>query len=607
MSVLASLAEAYKRLPDAPPSGFSTEKVSALVTLRPDGSVAHVTDLRVGEGRKRQARAMLVPQPVKRTVAVAPNFLWDKTAYALGLTVGLGRRTAEEHAAFKARHAEWLEGSTDEGLIAFLRFLDRWSPEEPRPEGWSDDLLDANVVFAVESDWLRSDSATAAGLHLRPAAREAWQRIAGARAAGATTCLVTGEPGPVVRLHPSIKGVWGAQSSGGTLVAFNAEAYESYGHSQGDNAPVSEAAAFAYTTALNRFLAPGSRNRVQLGDASTVFWADSAEEGVALQAEALAFGFLSGGSPEDDAAQAKEVAAKLERIRQGAPLAEVEPRLAEGVRFHVLGLAPNAARLSVRFHWAGSFGALARNYQRFLEDLRLDPEPRGGVPPIWRLLREIAVQGKSENVPPGLAGDWMRAVLTGGRYPATLLATALLRIRSDQEVNGARAAVVKAVLRRNCGEEDLVALDEDNPSPAYQLGRLFAVLEGAQREALGQVNAPIGDRFYAAASSTPARVFAPLLRGLKHHVSDARKRGRGGWIEPRVGEIMGRLPPDLPRTLRLEDQGRFALGYYHERWRGRARAEDEDEEPVAEDAAPPPRSRKTAPADATPDLFKDDA
>ncbi len=265
---------------------------------------------------------------------------------------------------------------------------------------------------------------------------------------------------------------------------------------------------------------------------------------VAGEAEAWFADLFGGGS--DDAAQAKLVGEKLARIRRGEPLIEVEPRLAEGVRFHVLGLAPNAARLSMRFSWESSFGVLTAHYQRFMADMRIEPSAPGPSPAALARPRELAVQGKRENVPPNLAGEWMRAILTGTRYPQTLLAATLMRARADQRVGALRAAIIKAVLVRNYREEVPVALDEENPSPAYQLGRLFAVLEGAQYAALGRVNAPIGDRYYAAASSTPARVFAPLLRGLKVHAADARKRGRGGWIEPRVAEIMGRLPPTCP-------------------------------------------------------------
>ena len=275
-----------------------------------------------------------------------------------------------------------------------------------------------------------------------------------------------------------------------------------------------------------------------------------------------------------DAEQTRKIGDRLEALQQGRSLSDIAPRLAKGVRFHVLGLAPNAARLSVRLYLEDDFGAIASNYQRFLGEIGMEPAARGPVA-LWRLLAELAVQGKRENVPPGLAGDWMRAILTGGRYPQMLLASVLMRCRSDQSVTALRAGIVRAMPMRNHKKEMPVARDIEHDSDAYQLGRLFAIIEAAQYAALGRVNASIADRYYASASSTPARVFAPLLRGLRIHISDARKRGRGGWIEPRVEEIMARLAPDLPTSLRLVDQGRFAIGYYHEKSHRPAKPEDD--------------------------------
>lgn len=382
-------------------------------------------DLR-DKGKKRLPALMPVPQGKKRTVGIDPNFLWDKTAYALGITAGAGKRTAQEHAAFRAKHAEWLDGTDDPGLLAFLRFLDGWSPETFALPVWPDDLRDQNLIFSLESERLGR-----VYLHDRPAARAAWARVAGAAASDPRICLVNGEPGPVARLHPSIKGVWGAQSSGASLVSFNLDAFTSYGHDQGDNAPVSEAAAFAYTTALNRFLDRDSGHHLQIGDASTVFWADCADTDAAEEADSL-FAAMFGDAPTaaDDAHAAKQVGAKLEAIRQGRPLAEITPKLEDGVRFFVLGLAPNAARLSIRFYLADDFGRIAANYQRFLADMALEPRPRG-APPLWRYLVDLAAQGKRENAPPNLAGDWMRAILSGTPYPLTLLSTTLMRIRAD--------------------------------------------------------------------------------------------------------------------------------------------------------------------------------
>lgn len=567
MSLLTSLARAYDRLPDAPPFGFSTEKIALLISVRDDGS-ATVIDLR-GDDKKRPPRMMLVPQAVKRTVGIAPNFLWDKTAYVLGLTAGEGKRTAQEHQAFKDRHAEWLAGTEDAGLLAFLRFLDQWTPDQTLP-GMTDDLRDQNAIFAYEPDRLAS-----LWLHDRPAAREIWRKKAGADAAGAQMCLVNGEMAPVARLHPSIKGVWGAQSSGAALVSFNLDAFTSYGHEQGDNAPVSEAAAFAYTTALNRFLTKGSGHRIQIGDASTVFWAD----GSAVEAKASEglFAGLFGGeiAEEDTTAEDKkateEIGLRLEMIRQGTALAQVAPKLAEGVRFHILGLAPNAARLSVRFHYEDDFGKLIENYQNHLDNLRLDPPPRDGFPPLWRYLTELAVLGKRENVPPNLAGDWMRAILTGQPYPLTLLSTTLMRLRGDGDVNALRVGILKSVLIRNLKLEVPVALDPTCKDKGYVLGRLFAVYEEIQRAALGgNVNATIKDKFYGAASATPQKVFAVLDRGSANHFAKLRKQSPGWAVNlekllTSITEVMEPGKDPIPVALSSAEQAMFGIGYYHQR------------------------------------------
>jgi CRISPR-associated protein Csd1 len=568
MSILASLARAYDRLEGAPPFGYSSEKIGFLISLNDDGSVAHVVDLR-GDDKKRSPRLVQVPQPVKKTSGIATNFLWDKTAYALGVTAGDGKRTAREHAAFVDRHREALAESDDRGLVALRRFLDTWQPEMFQPPLWPDEMKDRNVIFTLESDRLSSIY-----MHLRPAAKAVWTRYSSdAKRAGAV-CLITGEIAPVARLHPSIKGVWGGQSSGGSIVSFNLNSFESYGHEQGDNAPVSEAATFAYTTALNIFLASGSRHRLQIGDASTVFWADASEASLAIDAEMLAMGMLSDNAINETMETAR-IADRLDRIRQGILMAEIDPRLADGVRFHVLGLAPNAARISIRFYFEDDFGKLAENYQRYVADMAISPPPRDPYPALWKYLSEVATLGKRENVPPNLAGDWMRSILTGTRYPMTLLATVLMRIRADGEVNAMRVSILRGLLIRNFGytqKEAPVAFDPENTNKGYLLGRLFAVYENIQRAALGdKVNATIKDKFYGAASAQPRKVFGLLDKGSANHLSKVGKQssiGRKVNLERDVASIMVLMSPGenpFPTSFSAEEQALFGLGYYHQR------------------------------------------
>ncbi len=572
MSLLAALTRAYDRLPDAPPYGFSSEKIGFCVVLNPDGSVADVKDLRDSD-KKRSPRVTFVPQAVKRTAGISPNFLWDKSAYVLGVTAGEGKRTLDEHAAFRARHQEWLNGQEDEGLVALSRFLQGWTPEAFCAPLWVGDMRDQNLAFAL------ADEYRGRFLHDRPAAREVWQEIGAASASETQICLVSGNSGPVSRLHPSIKGVWGAQSSGASLVSFNLDAFTSYGHDQGDNAPVSEAATFAYTTTLNRFLEKDSGHRIQIGDASTVFWADSSDANLAEEAESFFAAFVD--PKAEDAMATSTIGARLEEIRNGRHLAEVAPKLNAGVRFHVLGLAPNAARLSVRFYWESDFGQLTANYQRYLADTAIDPAPRDGWPPLWRFLGEF-VPGKSigfprkryeieKKVSPNLAGDWMRSILTGAPYPMTLLSNTLMRIRSDGEINALRAAVLKSVLIRNLNQEVPVALDPANINKGYVLGRLFAVYEEVQRAALGgNVNSTIKDKFYGSASASPQKVFAALSSGAQNHFSKLKKQspGRAVNLEKLLMSITDlMLPGDdpIPVSLASKEQALFGIGYYHQR------------------------------------------
>lgn len=576
MSILASLVRAYDRLPDAPPFGYSMEKIGIVVGLHADGTVASVTDWREGEGKKRKPRPMLVPQAVKRTAGIAPNFLWDKTSYVLGVTAGGGKRTNEEHDAFKELHEKKIADNDDPGLKALLLFLRQWSPDQFGSPLWSDEMKDQNVIFVLESD--RRDHLW---LHLRPAARALWSQASDTGEGDKQICLVTGHRSGIARLHPSIKGVWGAQSSGAAVVSFNLDAFTSYEHKQGENAPVSDAAAFAYTTMLNRFLERDSKHRIQIGDASSVFWADGSDAEVVSIAEG-AFAVMFDGVDEAarDEAETGKVGILLERLRRGEALETLDPKLTKGVRFHVLGLAPNAARLSVRFYFEDDFGVLAENYQRFVDEMRIEPMWREPYPPLWRYLCEVAVLGKRENVPPNLAGEWMRAILNGTAYPLTLLSAVLSRIRADGEVNALRASILRALLVRNfkmapnSGDkirEAPVSLDPENRNKGYLLGRLFAVYEQAQTAALGRnVNATIKDKFYGSASATPRSVFALLERGSANHLSKVGKirPGQRVNLEKAIGSIMEMMSPEddpFPASLNAAEQAMFGLGYYHQR------------------------------------------
>ena len=591
--ILQALHRYYNRMAargEATEPGWGKALIGWVIELSPDGEPVGVVRLLDPTAKKARPRQLSVPAPTGRTVAIASNTLWDKSEYVLGraadeseLTPAAAKRTAACLAAFKEHNLEWIGDSTDTGLLAVRRFLEKWEPARLDAPPFDPEMRGANIVFRLVGEQEFIHERPAARIKLRPSARSIAPDYA-------DMCLITGEATEPARLHPKITGVTGAQMAGASLVSFNLDAFTSYGRAQGANAPVSEEAAKRYGAALNGLLAYRGRNRLPrgIGDATVVFWADASgatDEPAAEAAEELFRATFGARDDEDDdidriaddQAEAARVREALTAIAEGRPQA-VHPVLTRGVQFHVLGLSPNAARLSVRFWLSNSLEHLARALLAHLRDLEIQPPPRlwdskKGPPEIWRLLvKTTAVQEKFENVPPQLAGDLTRAVLTGARYPRTWLATAIMRLRAgDPPATGWHAAAIKACINRNPEEEDLpVALDPDNPNESYQLGRLFALLETAQRIALGtNVNSTIVDRYYASASSTPARVFPSLLRGARVHISDVRKQPNkqklGRWLETRLDGITDRLGAEFPMTLRLEDQGRFALGYYHER------------------------------------------
>jgi CRISPR-associated protein Csd1 len=583
--ILAALNDYYRRLLDDPDSGvaepgYSREKIGYAIVLSEQGSVVDVEDQHDQDGKKPVPRLISVPQPEKRTAGIKSNFLWDKTSYTLGVSAN-SKRSTQEHEAFKALHQQVLTGIDDVGLKALLAFLDAWTPqqfqENPHFIRQGEAMLDANVVFRLDGE--------RQFLHERPAARAAWRALQGQGANVANgTCLVTGKQAPLARLHPAIKGVNGAQSAGASIVSFNLDAFTSYGKAQGENAPVSEDAAFAYTTALNHLLRrdANNRQRLQMGDTTVVFWAQAADRTCAEDAEDFLAALLKGEN-ETDGQATEALREALERMRQMRPLRELSShlRLDDDTRIFVLGLAPNASRLSIRFWETDRLAAFARRLADHYADLALEPPAWRRAPtPQFLALQTAPVYGgkaKADDVQPLLAGELARAVLTGMRYPRSVLATIIMRFRADGQISPLRVALCKAVLARDVRlarkegqptdkREPPMSLDLANTDPGYLLGRLFATLENVQYHAIRNVNATIRDRYYGAASATPASIFPVLLRNAQNHLSKLRKEKTGLAInlEKDIGQIIDALPPSFPRSLRIEEQGHFAIGYYHQ-------------------------------------------
>ncbi|GHV62034.1 type I-C CRISPR-associated protein Cas8c/Csd1 [Spirochaetia bacterium] len=541
------------------PDGWEVKEISFVVVLNEKGSLLQIEDTREGEGIKKRGRAFLVPQGVKKTSGVAANLLWDVAGYVFGIldVEGLKEedkkrklsRLPDQKKAFIERIQNELPNTPrKKALLAFLSAVER-AELEKIPQ-WEDIYrTNPNISFRFDGEY-----------ELYCETEEIKNALAGKDSSKKydSICLITGEKDQISTLHTSIKGVWGAQSSGANIVSFNKDAFRSFGKEQGKNAPVGEAAMFAYTTALNTLLSRDSRQRIQIGDASTVFWSANKTQ----FEEDFAYIFSEPAKDDPDAGT-ERVKNLIDSLWTGTYIEDAGKE-----KFYILGLAPNAARISIRFWRQGTVGEFADHIRQHFEDLKIvKPKNEPEYYSLWRLLVNTAVQDKSENIPPNIAGDFMCSIIDGTPYPATLLQAVLRRIRSDTEnrVKPVRAALIKAYLNRYYKKEEIkVALDTEQSSIGYQLGRLFAVLEKIQEEANPGLNATIRERYYGAACGAPVTVFPTLLRLKNHHIAKLENKGRGVNLEKIISEIMGHYN-DFPSHLNLHEQGKFAIGYYHQR------------------------------------------
>lgn len=583
---------------DIAPPGYSAVGVSFALNLSAQGELLDVFPLfeKVQQGKKEveRPRRMIVPEQVKRSSGISANFLCDNNAYVLGISEKdtadpeYGRKRFE---AFRQLNNELLSKADEDAARAVIAFLDRHDPptarEHPAVARNMEPLLKGgNLVFMFRGGYVHDD----------PAIRQVWEAYKAGKDAVAGQCLVTGEIAPIARLHPSLKGIRNANPTGASLVGFNARAYESYYREQGQNSPVSEKAAFGYTTALNFLLSSVNTNKkFIIGDTTVVYWAESERKEFAnVFASIFDPEYVEEESSVEQQSRKKveeglkNVAEKVRRVQVldlSRLLADLHD---ENPRFYVLGLAPNAARVSVRFFITDPFEKIVERIMGHYRDLEIVKEFENQ--PTYITIRHIldetvSKKARDAEASPLMAGALFRAILTNGPYPAALYYAIINRIRADmddsgkriQKVNYVRTAVIKAFLLRkyrhqpiNPFQEVLVmSLNEQSTIPAYVLGRLFAVLERAQQDAIGDVNASIKDRYFTSACATPASTFPILLRLSQHHISKVRQEGKRTFnYDRRIQDILNLLDVEknpIPARLTLDEQGVFILGYYHQR------------------------------------------
>lgn len=609
--ILQALVRCYEALAERgelEKEGWSPVKVSWGLELDADGQVKSLLLMGGTDAKGKQIpRVMKLPDPVKRSSGVAANFLCDNSAYVLGVDAkGKPERTRECFAACARKHQDVLKDVRHPTAKAILNFFERWKPENaachPAIQPNLETLLKGgNIVFVTHD--AEGELQLAQDV---PEIRRAWdEAYAKSDDAVMGRCLVTGEEGPIAILHPSIKGVMGAQSSGASLVSFNAPAFESYGkesardnQGQGRNAPVGKYAAFAYGAALN-YMVGHADFHGRLGDTTLVYWAEGAEPAYGSAFMAM---MGMGGEDKNEITQ-KELSGVLTALCQGHTVKWANVPLKPENRFYILGLAPNASRLSVRFFLQDSFDAFVKHYQKHQERLNIvrPAFDERETLSMWALLRETAI--KNPNKPPEfqrqLVEEMLNAILTGSPYPSTLFTQVEIRIRAEKEINRGKAAIIKAYLWRNVAkrqkdqkhiyEEVLgVALNESKTTDLpYRLGRLFAVLEALQLEAFrdnnnrdSKPNTTIKDQFFSSACATPVVAFPIIVDRAQKYLRKLKAKNKEGlarYYSDMMDDIIGNFEEKrYPAHLSLEDQGVFQIGYYHQRQRMYAKKEEKD-------------------------------
>jgi len=566
---------------DIPLRGYSKASVSYVANISLGGELVNIIPIKIldNKGKKYIPRSLTVPEQGKKTVGIKSNFLCENTGYMFGIdSKGKPERSIQCFDAFKALHLEILESVDDDEARAIVNFINCWNPEKaadhPALSDYLEDMIKgSNVIFQYNQNNLTY-------CHQNTKIKLAWESYKeNNQCSTIRQCLVTGEKtGPAI-LHPSIKGIKGGQSMGCSLVSFNAPAYESYGNreSQGLNAPVSEYATFAYTTALSHML-KDPENKFYLGDTTVVYWAEERDSSTQdLMALLL--------NP-NNAVESMEDTKKITRdVRAIKTIGEIFKKISEGkrikiesdifdpsTRIYVLGLSPNAARVSVRFFIQDNLDGFIQKIGQHYKDIHIEKQfdNEVDVVPLWRILNEtVSNKSREKSASPLLAGSTMRSILMGLNYPLSLYQSILIRIRADHSINYFKASIIKGYLirkdRRKYEEVITMALNEQNTNKAYVLGRLFAVLEKAQEDANPGIKSTIKDRYFTSACTTPSIVFPVILKLSNHHIS---KSEYGYASENRIKAIMELLNVEdqpFPQNQSLDDQGVFILGYYQQK------------------------------------------
>lgn len=586
--LITALCEYYDDLAKdgkAVPEQYSRQQVHYLIALDPDGSIDSIIDWRLtntvvqknGKVKENKIpRTILLPKRSEKP-GIDFNFIEHRPLYIFGLNFENDRFTAEDktdkakksHALFKEESLKRTENLDSPVVSAFRAFLQGWDPEQ---ETENPLLLDLGKAYKNACFAFCLSGKTYMLLHEDAQVLEVWERcFTENNVTGdcVTQCAVTGEQQPIARIHDKIKGIAGGQPSGTVLVGFKTTAGCSYGNEQSYNSNISEQAMKKYTYALNSLLAD-KKHKQLIDDITVVFWASGGEKND--DCSDLFSQFLFGDDDSLDKEQTEDALRSLLIKARGGQVTdasvEVFEKVNENVDFYIVGLKPNASRVSLKFIYKRRFGTMLRAVIQHQMDMQIGSGMR--PVPMWRLKNELkSPKSDNDKIDASLMALIFKAIIYGTPYPNYLLSNMVTRIKTDRKINEIRAGTVKACINRQARasgqkEEFKLALDQNNTNQAYLCGRLFAVLEHIQLSASpSKLNRTIKDAYFSSAASKPALVFPKLIILSQNHIKKLSERN-AVFYNKLIEEIVAKLAGEFPDTLPLTEQGKFMIGYYHQ-------------------------------------------
>lgn len=563
------------------PDGYSEVPIKYNIVLTPDGKIEDIISCMKTEEQPQKngkIKEKLVPQTMrfpKRTEkpGIESNTIEHRPLYIFGLNLEKDKlnpkdrtgKAEKSHRAFIEHNLRFIEGLSSPVIDAFRNFLMNWKPEE---ETENQHILDLGKDYAGAGFAFCLSGNPDLLLHTDPQIKEKWEKeyARGQSQPGEyqAQCAIMGEVSDIARIHSKIKGIAGGAATGGVLIGFNNPSENSYGNDQSYNSNISELAMRKYTEALN-YILKRQAHKIVMDDITIAFWAMDGGDEHEMTLQEMLMSQSSRKTADEVNSMLKSLLSRGMNTRITTnELKELNEDLDGNIDFYIVGLKPNSSRISIKFLYRKKFLDMLWNLARFQDELQVSEEVRV-VSLSWIKKECLSPKSNSEKISPALFTKLFEAAIYGTNYPYSLLETMIRRVKTDKFINATRAGVIKAYLTRNKKEEWKVSLDRSNNNQAYLCGRLFAVLENIQNQAVGggKLNSTIKDKYFASAAAKPASIFPTLIKLSQHHMKKLNDGSQIFHIKL-VGEIMNMLENEFPKTLPLMEQGKFMIGYYQQ-------------------------------------------